>query len=166
MSRAVIALGSNLGSREKNLCAGVRSLSLLPGTQILDTSFVYETVPVGFLEQPLFLNAAAVIETELSPRALLGACLGIEAALGRIRRFKNGPRILDIDLLLYENQTSSDPELTLPHPRMRERAFVLVPLFDLFPDGHVFNMVFSKGQKEAPASGVVRYKDTKLGTLE
>lgn len=165
MSRAVLAFGSNIGDREGNLRAGLKSISLLPGTKVLDTSYVYETVPVGYLEQPLFLNAAAVIDTELSSRALLGACLGIEAALGRVRSFKNGPRILDIDLLLYENETSSDRELMLPHPRIRERAFVLVPLFDLFPDGHGLNMNFEEDKMKCSDSGVVQYRDKRLGTI-
>lgn len=162
MSRAVLALGTNMGDREENLKSAVQSMALLPETQILITSYIYETEPVGFLDQPLFLNAAAVIETSLSPRALLGACLGIEAAFGRVRRIKNGPRVLDIDLLAYENEISEDKELILPHPRIRERAFVLAPLFDLFPDGRVLDMDLSECKGKAVCSGIVRYKNRHL----
>jgi 2-amino-4-hydroxy-6-hydroxymethyldihydropteridine diphosphokinase len=142
MSRAVVALGSNIGDRDENIKAALRAISLLPGTKVLKVSGIYETEPVGFADQPMFLNAAALIETGLSPRALLGGCLGIEAALGRVRESKNGPRVIDIDLLVYEGVTSGDAELTLPHPRMAERAFVLIPLADLFPDGNVLGNDF------------------------
>lgn len=144
MSRAVLSLGSNLGDREENIKAALRALSKLPMTKVVETSKIYETEPVGYTDQPLFLNAAALIETGLSPRALLGACLGIEAAMGRIREFKNGPRTIDIDLLVYEGETGDDSELTLPHPGMRERAFVLIPLSDLFPDGNALGFDFGE----------------------
>lgn len=159
MSRAVVSLGSNIGDREENLHAAIRALSLLPDTKHIKTSFIYETEPVGYADQPMFLNAAAIIETGLSPRALLGACLGIEAALGRVRQFKNGPRLIDIDLLIYEGVTSNDEELILPHPRMGKRAFVLMPLADLFPDGNILDFNFSREISSSikESSGVVRY---------
>jgi len=132
--RAVLGLGGNLGDRAANLAAAVKALEHLPGTRVTGLSSLYETAPVGYADQPDFLNRVAVVETSLSPRALLGGCLGVEAALGRVRGRRFGPRVVDIDLLLYEGVVSADPELTLPHPRMMERAFVLVPLAELFPD--------------------------------
>ncbi|HHV50704.1 MAG TPA: 2-amino-4-hydroxy-6-hydroxymethyldihydropteridine diphosphokinase [Candidatus Avimonas sp.] len=144
MKGAVLSLGSNLGDREKNLKDALDSLSRLPGTRIIKKSGIYVTKPVGFTNQPDFLNMAAVVETSLSPRALLGGLLGIEAALGRVRQYKNGPRVIDIDLLVYEGAVFNDDELTLPHPRMHERAFVMVPLSELFSDGMVFGFDFKK----------------------
>lgn len=132
--KAVLGLGSNMGDRAANLAAAVKALEHLPGTRVIALSSLYETDPVGYLDQPDFYNQAAVVDTALSPRALLGGCLGIEAALGRVRGRRYGPRVVDLDLLLYEGTVSRDPELTLPHPRMMERAFVLVPLAELFPD--------------------------------
>ena len=129
--QAYIALGTNLGDRLANLNAAVHALSLLPGTTITALSGVYQTAPVGYDDQPDFYNACLRCETTLSPRTLLGACLGIEAAMGRKRQIPNGPRIIDLDLLLYEQEHLQCPELTLPHPRMMERAFVLGPLCEI-----------------------------------
>ena len=133
MKGAVIGIGTNVGSREENLGEAVAALSLLPGTNVVSVSSVYETEPVGYTDQADFLNICVLLETSLSPRALLGACLGIEAGLGRVRLFKNGPRVIDLDLLVFEGFRSDDAELTLPHPRMFERDFVLVPLKDIMP---------------------------------
>ena len=131
MAGAVIGIGTNTGSREENLRAAVAAAALLPSTGVIRVSSVYETEPVGFTDQPDFLNIGILLDTGLSPRALLGACLGIEAGLGRVRTIKNGPRIIDIDLLLYENEVKNTQSLVLPHPRMMERDFVLKPLLDL-----------------------------------
>ena len=152
--RAVIGLGTNTGKRERNLQNAVDALSLLPGTRVADVSPVYETEPVGYADQPDFLNAVCLVETQLSPRALLGACLGIEAALGRVRTIKNGPRVIDLDLLLYEGVTMQSDELTLPHPRMGERAFVLCPLSDILPDGVFSGFDFGEKINSADKSGV------------
>ena len=132
----------------------IAAIASLPGTTVLRQSGRYRTAPVGYLDQPDFLNAVAEIETSLSPRALLGACLGIEAALHRLRTIKNGPRVIDIDLLLADGAESNDPELTLPHPRMRERAFVLVPLFDLYPDGQVYGYDLASAAAAVDKDGV------------
>ncbi|MBO5796987.1 MAG: 2-amino-4-hydroxy-6-hydroxymethyldihydropteridine diphosphokinase [Clostridia bacterium] len=132
--RAVLGLGGNLGDRAENLRAALDALAHLPGTAVTAVSSIYETAPVGYADQPDFYNLVAVVETELSPHALLGGCLGIEAALGRVRTFQNAPRVVDIDVLLIEGFTSDEEELTVPHPRMMERAFVLVPLKELFSD--------------------------------
>lgn len=129
--KAFLSIGTNIGDRLKNLQNAVDSLNLLPNTKVTDVSNVYETDPVGYENQADFLNIAIELETEFTAEALLGACLGIESALGRVRLFKNGPRIIDIDLLLFENEKRESKMLTLPHPRMFEREFVLKPLCDL-----------------------------------
>lgn len=129
--RAYLSIGTNMGDRMLNLQNAVDSLRHLPKTSVAEVSPVYETDPWGFEEQADFLNIAAEIETELPSEALLGALLGIEAALGRVRLFKNGPRIVDLDLLLYGDEIKNTEFLTLPHPKMYEREFVLKPLCDL-----------------------------------
>ncbi|NLO45765.1 MAG: 2-amino-4-hydroxy-6-hydroxymethyldihydropteridine diphosphokinase [Clostridiales bacterium] len=154
MSRAVIGMGSNLGDKFGNMMQGLHSVSLLPATRVIKASKIYETDPVGYSEQPVFYNAAILIETQLSPNALLGACLGIEAAAGRIRTVKDGPRTLDLDLLLYESIKTESFELTLPHPKMMERAFVLVPLNDIFPSGRALGISFLPSFRELDKSGV------------
>lgn len=146
--RAVLGLGGNLGDRKGNLEAALDALAHLPSTDVVAVSSLYETAPVGYADQPDFYNIVAVVETTLSPRALLGGCLGIEAALGRVRTFRNAPRVVDIDVLLYEGVTSDDAELTLPHPRMMERAFVLVPLSELFSNGEALGVPFSVGDTD------------------
>ncbi|MCR5484242.1 MAG: 2-amino-4-hydroxy-6-hydroxymethyldihydropteridine diphosphokinase [Clostridiales bacterium] len=154
MSKAVIGLGSNLGDSPTNLKAAVKAVSLLPGTQVVGLSKIYETVPVGEVIQPDFFNAAILIETRLTPRALLGACLGIEAAMGRLRTVKDGPRTIDLDLLLFENIRDESFELTLPHPGILKRAFVLVPLGDLFPAGRALGLYFAPALRDIDKSGV------------
>ncbi len=154
MNTVVLGLGSNMGDRLKNLNTAVRAISLLPTTSVIKASGVYQTKPVGFDEQDDFYNAAVIIETQLSPYVILGACLGIEADMGRIRRQKNGPRIIDIDVLLYESFSSDSFELTLPHPRIKERAFVMVPLLDLFPAGRAPGLYFAPHLKEIGTDGV------------
>ena len=128
-----VALGSNLGDREGHLRRAVEALSLLPGTRLAAVSSVYETDPVGYADQPRFYNAAVRLESGLTCRALLGCCLGIEAAMGRRRIRKDGPRTLDLDLLCGDAPPQSDEELVFPHPRMLERAFVLAPLCEICP---------------------------------
>lgn len=135
MSTAYIALGANLGDRVATIESALRGLGDFGC--ITNVSALYETDPVGFDDQPRYLNAVAEIETELSPDALLDALLRVEAEHGRVRTFANAPRTLDLDLLLYDDQRRSSPRLTLPHPRMHERAFVLVPLAEIAPDVRV-----------------------------
>ena len=132
--RAYVGLGSNLGDRSAHLLLGLSALSRLPDTHLLRLSPVYETEPVG-PPQPPYLNLVAELETELAPRALLLEMLRIERALGRERRERWGPRTLDLDLLLYGDLVLEEEGLTVPHPRLHERAFVLVPLLDLLPEG-------------------------------
>ncbi|MDR0883275.1 MAG: 2-amino-4-hydroxy-6-hydroxymethyldihydropteridine diphosphokinase [Oscillospiraceae bacterium] len=148
--QAVIGLGANLGDTQAALDAALAALALLPQTQLLRTSSFYRTAPVECAEpQPDYLNAVALLETTLSPHALLGALLGIEAAHDRARPYVHAPRTLDLDLLIYEGVTLNTPELTVPHPRMADRAFVLVPLAELFPAGDAlgFQMTDVRGQK-------------------
>ncbi len=128
---AYLGIGTNIGDRLQNLKDAIESVNLLPLTKVVEISKVYETEPVGFADQDDFLNIVISVSTELNANNLLGACLGIEAGMGRIRIIKNGPRIIDIDLLLYENEKYNTETLILPHPRMLERNFVLKPLLDL-----------------------------------
>lgn len=153
-NKAIIGIGSNLGDRLLNTNEAVRALSLLPRTTLTAVSHVYETEPVGFETQPKFLNTAILLETSMSPMALLGACLGIEAAFGRKRTVKDGPRIIDLDLLIYEGMKSESFELTLPHPKILQRAFVMVPLHDLFPTGRAPGLSFGPRLKELGSEGV------------
>ena len=134
MSTAFLSLGSNLGDRAGFLEAAIAALRLLPGTTVTAVSGFHNTAPVGLPDQPDFLNAAVRLDTALSPHALLGAALGIEATMGRVREQQNGPRVIDIDLLLYDGLVLHTDELTLPHPRMNEREFVLQPLREVMAD--------------------------------
>ncbi len=131
MSKAYLGVGTNIGNCIDNLKNVIVSLNLLPMTRVTQVSKIYKTAPVGYSEQDDFYNMVVEVETELTAENLLGACLGIEAGFGRIRTIKNGPRIIDIDLLLYDEQVYNTKTLILPHPRMFEREFVLRPLLDL-----------------------------------
>ena len=133
MTLAYVALGSNLGDPRQQLLDAMAALANLPGTRLLQRSRLYRTPPWGMLEQPPFINAAVELDTALSPHALLDALLAIERRAGRVRAERNGPRTLDLDLLHVDGVQLDDPQLTLPHPRMAERAFVLLPLHDIAP---------------------------------
>ena len=133
MTLAYVALGSNLDGPQQQVLDAMAVLAALPHTQLLRRSALYRTPPWGVLQQPSFVNAAVELDTELSPRALLQALLSIEQRAGRVRAERNGPRTLDLDLLHMDGLQLDFPELTLPHPRMAERAFVLLPLNDLAP---------------------------------
>ena len=159
MNTAIIGMGSNLGDRLDTLNRAVKAIALLPRTKVVNASHLYETEPVGYAEKGPFLNANLMVETDLSPMALLGGCLGIEAAFGRERTVKNGPRVLDLDLLLYEGMRSDSFELTLPHPRILERAFVMVPLMDLYPSGRAPGLYFAPHLKEIGSAGVERVQE-------
>jgi 2-amino-4-hydroxy-6-hydroxymethyldihydropteridine diphosphokinase len=126
-ARVVIAMGSNLGDRLEYLQSGLDALFDAPGFTFIAVSPVFETRPVGGPEQPAYLNAVLIATTMLPARAVLDRCLGIEDAFGRTRTERWGPRTLDLDLIIYGDELSDDPELTLPHPRAHERAFVLAP---------------------------------------
>ena len=134
MSVAYIALGANLGDPAATVNAAFAALAELPQSTLTVRSALYRTAPVGILDQPEFVNAAARITTQLAPEALLDELLAIEQRFGRIRAERNGPRTLDLDILLYDDLVIETPRLTLPHPRLHLRAFVLYPLADLAPD--------------------------------
>ena len=154
MNKVVLGLGSNMGERLSHLQFAVDALRLVPKVRLLSVSHIYETEPVGYTDQPDFLNAVLLLETDLSPKTILGLCLGMEAARGRHRTVKDGPRVLDVDVLLYENVKSDSFELTLPHPRMMERAFVLQPLSELFPSGRALGVPFAAALREIGTDGV------------
>lgn len=130
---AFVALGSNLDEPIAQVREGLRALAALPETRLICASSLYRNPPVGYREQPDFVNAVARIETRLAPRALLDALLAIERARGRVRDFANAPRTLDLDIVLYGEQVVREPGLTIPHPRMLGRAFVVVPLAEIAP---------------------------------
>jgi 2-amino-4-hydroxy-6-hydroxymethyldihydropteridine diphosphokinase len=132
---AYLSLGSNLGDREANLKRGISALDQ-PHVRPRRVSSLFETEPVGFRDQPWFLNLALSVETRYSPDELMRRCLEIEIARGRKRCFQNGPRTLDIDLLLYGDLIIHSSGLTLPHPRMAERRFVLEPLAEIAPEAY------------------------------
>ena len=127
-----LSLGSNLGDRAGNLRAAIAALSGV-GVRVAKVSSIYETEPVDYLEQPWFLNCAVEAETALAPLDLLHALRGIEAQLGSQKEFAKGPRLLDMDILLYGDETIELPELQIPHPRMLQRNFVLAPLAEIAP---------------------------------
>jgi 2-amino-4-hydroxy-6-hydroxymethyldihydropteridine diphosphokinase len=164
VTRAYVGLGSNLGDRMATLDAAVRALDADRLTHVMAVSHVYETKPVGGPPQGMYLNAVAVLETDRDPRDLLGLLQATEAGLGRERGERWGPRTLDLDLLLYDGPPIDSPELTVPHPRARERAFVLVPLIDAdpfarFPDGEAAVDALAR---LAPVSGVVPVGDLEV----
>jgi len=128
-----IGLGANLAQPEHQLEQAFGALSRLPQTQLIARSALYRSAPVGKIDQPDFVNAVAMLRTELSPHALLHALLDLEAKQGRVRSEPNAARTLDLDLLLYDDRVIHEPDLDIPHPRMHQRAFVLVPLVELNP---------------------------------
>ena len=139
----VLALGTNIGNRKENIDNAVESINLVPKTSVIACSSIYETEPVGYARQDNFYNCVLLVESELEPNEMLGLCLGIESGFGRKRGIINGPRILDIDLLLAENVKLETRNLSVPHPRIRERRFVLQPMLDLFPSGTAFDYEFA-----------------------
>lgn len=133
MTLAYVALGSNLDDPKQQVLAAMDALAGLPHTRLLGRSHLYRTPPWGYAAQPDFINAAVALDTQLGPRALLDRLLELERRAGRERARANGPRTLDLDLLHVEGVQCHDAHLTLPHPRMLERAFVLLPLNDIAP---------------------------------
>jgi 2-amino-4-hydroxy-6-hydroxymethyldihydropteridine diphosphokinase len=136
--QAFVALGSNLAGDldcpASQVLRGFQRISALPKTKLMRQSSLYQSAPVGYDAQPDFINAVVEISTQLSPQHLLDGLLEIEQLAGRERPFLNAPRVLDCDLLHYENTTLNSQKLTLPHPRMQARAFVLLPLAEIAPD--------------------------------
>ncbi|MBC1335061.1 2-amino-4-hydroxy-6-hydroxymethyldihydropteridine diphosphokinase [Listeria booriae] len=134
MPNAYLSIGTNIGNRQENLENALKSLNQTENIKITHVSSVYETDPVGFEDQDAFLNIAVALETTLDQETLLQTGLNIETELGRVRLIRWGPRLIDIDLLLYDDIKQQSPTLELPHPRMTERAFVMIPLQEIAPD--------------------------------
>jgi 2-amino-4-hydroxy-6-hydroxymethyldihydropteridine diphosphokinase len=148
--RAFLALGSNMGERETYLAQAVQALHGKDGITVTGLSSVYETDPVGFVDQDAFLNMVVRVETELEPLQLLSTVMEIEQDLGRVRTIRWGPRTIDIDILLYGDERVELSDLTIPHPAMAERAFVLIPLSDVWEGGAL--PFFHKNIEECLAS--------------
>lgn len=134
----ILSVGTNLGDRKKNIEKCIDSINLMPYTDVVAQSAIYETEPVGYARQENFYNIILKVESIFEPHEMLGACLGIEAAFGRQRTVRFGPRILDVDVIFAENEKIESRNLIVPHPRYHERRFVLEPLLDIFPDGMVY----------------------------
>ncbi len=150
MTRAAVALGSNLEDPDGQVNRGYDDLAAIADTEVVARSRLYRTAPVGYVDQPDFVNACALVETRLAPRALLEALLAIEKRHGRVREIPNGPRTLDLDIILFGDRVIDEPGLKVPHPRAHERAFVLKPLLDVWPDAVI------------PGQGTVKELDSRL----
>jgi 2-amino-4-hydroxy-6-hydroxymethyldihydropteridine diphosphokinase len=132
--RAAIALGSNIENPQAQVTQAFDEIAALPETRLIKRSRLHQTRPVGYADQPDFVNAMALVETSLAPRALLDALLAIERKHGRKRTIPNGPRTLDLDIIVYGDHVIDEPGLRIPHPRAHEREFVMVPLKEVWPD--------------------------------
>ena len=159
MVQAYLGLGSNIGDRKQQLLKAIDLIGNIKGIKVTKQSSIYETAPIGYTDQPNFLNLCLEIETELSPQQLLKHCLDIEQQLHRVREIRWGPRTLDIDILLYSDNIIETDNLSIPQPRMQERAFVLIPLNDIASDKKdprlnqkIHDLVF-------PDDTVKKYKD-------
>jgi 2-amino-4-hydroxy-6-hydroxymethyldihydropteridine diphosphokinase len=157
---ALIGLGSNVGDKQANIARAVALLSESGDVRLVASSHLYRTPPWGVEDQDWFVNACIAVATDLSPRALLGRCLEIEDTMKRVRRQRWGPRIIDVDVLAYRDVQSDDPNLTLPHPRITERAFVLAPLADIAPDLEIRGRAVAGWLADADITGVIPLDDT------
>ncbi|MBH0239640.1 2-amino-4-hydroxy-6-hydroxymethyldihydropteridine diphosphokinase [Methylobrevis albus] len=158
MAKAYLGLGGNIGDVRSAIAAALDALDK-GGATLVARSGDYETPPWGKLDQPPYVNAAAIVETELTPKGLLALCLDTERELGRIRIEKWGPRVIDIDVLAYENEVIEDPSfpaLNVPHPYMLDRAFVLVPLAEIAPDLVVRNVRVADAAAAIDSGGIKR----------
>lgn len=133
-SLALIGLGSNLSDPVNQITRALEAFASFPHTRLVEHSSFYRSAPVGYLDQPDFINAVAALETSLTPRHLLDELLALEHRFGRTREFLNAPRTLDLDLLLYDGLQHHEPGLSVPHPQMHLRAFVLLPLLEIMPE--------------------------------
>lgn len=155
MADAYLGLGSNLGDRAATIEEAFTRIGHWPGTRLVRRSRLYRTPPWGDTDQGEFLNAAAAIETELAPEALLEACLDTETALGRVRERRWGPRTIDVDIIHMAGVARADERLTLPHSLWRERAFVLVPLAEIAPDLAIGDVRVADALRRTDASAVL-----------
>ncbi len=156
MTIAVLGLGGNIGDPRRQMAAAIENLAAVPAISITAVSALYETPPWGKTDQPAFLNAAVLIATGLPARALLEAILLVEQQLGRHRNERWGPRSLDIDILLFGDESINEPGLHIPHPRLHERAFALAPLADVRPDARFGGSSAAEWLARADRSGVKR----------
>ncbi|MFO7818877.1 MAG: 2-amino-4-hydroxy-6-hydroxymethyldihydropteridine diphosphokinase [Halanaerobacter sp.] len=159
MHKAYLGLGTNLGEREENLRRAVKLLNASSRLEIIKVSSLYETEPWGYEEQNDFLNLCLTLETSLSPHQLLEKCQTVEEKLGRKRKERWGPRVIDVDILLYDDLELEDSDLIVPHPRMQERAFVLIPLQELEPDLMVQGNSIADYLEKVSTAGVNYYSD-------
>ena len=150
----VLSIGTNLGDKKQNIEKAIESINSIPYTDVIDCSKIYETEPVGYARQDDFYNVALLVSSEFEPHEMLGLCLGIEAGFGRKRGIKNGPRILDIDVIFAENEKIDTKNLEIPHPRYNERRFVLEPMLDIFPSGVAFGIDFKQYISKIDGQGV------------
>ena len=159
MVQASLGLGSNIGDRKQQLLKAIDLIGNIKGIKVTKQSSIYETAPIGYTDQPNFLNLCLEIETELSPQQLLKHCLDIEQQLHRVREIRWGPRTLDIDILLYSDDIIETDNLSVPHPRMQERAFVLIPLNDIASDKQNPRLNQKIQDLVFPDDTVKKYKD-------
>ena len=159
MTSAILGLGGNIGEPERAMAAALDRLHAGPDIRVGAVSALYETPPWGNVDQPRFLHAAARIETGLGPRALLDAILSVERELGRERAERWGPRVIDVDILLYGDRAVDEPGLAIPHPRLAERVFALAPLLDIAPDAIIDGRRAAEILARLDRSGLVRLKD-------
>jgi 2-amino-4-hydroxy-6-hydroxymethyldihydropteridine diphosphokinase len=155
-SDCALGLGGNIGEVRRAIAGALACLAAAPGVELLKTSSLYRTAPWGPIPQPPFLNLAARVKTTLSPHQLLDLCLAIELAAGRLRAERFGPRTLDIDILTFGDLVFSDERLTLPHPRLTERAFALTPLAEIAPDLVVEGMRVEEAALRLGRTGIER----------
>lgn len=162
---AFIALGSNIGNRYDTITSAIKRLTSYPGIHLVNYSSIYETDPIGYEEQDLFLNMVIKIKTAFSSMDLLDLCLEIELELGRKREIKWGPRTIDLDILTYNQENIQSEKLILPHPRMLERAFVIIPLLEIYQDKKCseINKLLEASLEELPNKEGVRIWKRKNG---
>ncbi|MDI7743840.1 2-amino-4-hydroxy-6-hydroxymethyldihydropteridine diphosphokinase [Lysinibacillus fusiformis] len=164
MNKVYLSLGTNIGQREENLKLAVRLLQEKPNVTVQSISSIYETAPVGYLDQPSFLNIALYIETSLPAMDVLTICQSVENELGRVRDIRWGPRIIDLDILLFNNDNIEVENLIVPHPRMFERAFVLVPLLEIAASIEALQLQLAKSSLESMnlvAEGITKWKSVR-----
>ncbi|MCD7872601.1 MAG: 2-amino-4-hydroxy-6-hydroxymethyldihydropteridine diphosphokinase [Clostridiales bacterium] len=155
----VLGLGTNLGNRLENIEKCIECINLTPNTKVIERSGIYETEPWGYEKQDNFYNCVILAQSLLNSHEMLGLCLGIESGFGRKRKILYGPRILDIDLLFAENAEIKTENLTVPHPHIRERRFVLEPLADIFPGGECYGYEFKSSLKSTENQYVKKIKE-------
>ncbi|TSI05490.1 2-amino-4-hydroxy-6-hydroxymethyldihydropteridine diphosphokinase [Lysinibacillus sp. BW-2-10] len=164
MNNVYLSLGTNIGEREQNLKQAVTILQAKEDIVVEAVSSIYETAPVGFVNQPSFLNIALHIKTSKSPSKTLELCQSIENELGRVREFRWGPRIIDLDILLYNHENIETENLIVPHPRMFDRAFVLVPLLEIANSplqDHLLKAQQKLIEMDLEREGIKKWKDIK-----